>query len=237
MCDLGLTAMAMSVASQAASVAGQRQQAKAQEAAQKQASAREMRRFQLSQRAERQKQADEETAASLEAVKANRETAESISSTIVSAEESGVAGTSVGLAIDEFSRKNAEYQAAMAMQERMNATAQRLSFENAGNQYVNRMTQINKPIQKPNYLGAALSIGQTIAGGMSQYKQGQQLDALNNKQSTLLDLQIKNAGAGVAASQQAYSNALGSFSSAQQATQIQRARTAIESTNLYNQGN
>lgn len=233
MCDMGLTAMAMSAASQAAAVLGQKQQAEAQAAAQKEASIQEMRRFQLSQRAERQRQADEETATSLERQKAVLEETEGVATTITAAEESGVSGNSVGLAIAEFARKNAEYQSALSLQERMNETAQRLAFENAGNAYINQMTAINKPIEQPNYLGAVLGIGQTIAGGYAQYKQGQDMKIIRNKQGLLIDAQLKNAQQSVAASQQAYQNAAASYGAASMGTNIQRERAKIQSTQLY----
>lgn len=232
---MGLTAMAMGVASQAANVMGQRQQAKAQEASQKAASVREMRRFQLSQRAERQQQADADTAMAVERQKANREAESGISTSIVAAEESGVAGTSVGLAVNEFAQKNAEYQAALSLQERMNVVAQRLSFENAGSDYVNRMTGINKPIQKPDYLGAALGIGATVAKGLGDYQQKKAGEETRNQQSTLMGLQIDNQRASLDASRQGLSNAGAAYSAAQGATATATATSALNSAKLYRQ--
>ena len=228
MCDMGLTAMAMSAASQAANVGAQRQQAKAQEASQLQASVGEMERFQLAQRAERGRQADEETTAALERQKARREETEAVATTITSAEESGVSGTSVGLAVAEYARKNAEYQAALTLQENMNATARRLGFESGGNAYVNRMAQINQPIAQPNYLGAALGMGQTIAGGIAGFKKQQTIDTMMGKQKKLIDLQTSTAREGLKIASQNAANTATSAAAARGATQIMDAQRRIQ---------
>ncbi len=232
MCDMGLTAMAMSAASQAANVGAQRQQAKAQEASQLQASLSEMERFQLAQRAQRERQSDEETTATLERQKARREEAESIATTITAAEESGVSGTSVGLAVAEYARKNAEYQAALTLQENMNATARRLGFESGGNAYVNRMAQINQPIAQPNYLGAALGMGQTIAGGITGFKKQQTIDTMMGKQETLIDLQTSTAREGLKIASQNAANTATSAAAARGATQIMDAQRRIQTYNI-----
>jgi len=228
MCDMGLTAMAMSAASQAANVGAQRQQAKAQEASQLQASVGEMERFQLAQRAQRARQADEETTAALERQKARREETEAVATTITSAEESGVSGTSVGLAVAEYARKNAEYQAALTLQENMNATARRLGFESGGNAYVNRMAQINQPIAQPNYLGAALGMGQTIAGGIAGFKKQQTIDTMMGKQKKLIDLQTSTAREGLKIASQNAANTATSAAAARGATQIMDAQRRIQ---------
>lgn len=229
---MGLTAMAMSAASQAANVGAQRQQAKAQEASQLQASVSEMERFQLAQRAERGRQADEETTAALERQKARREETEAVATTITSAEESGVSGTSVGLAVAEYARKNAEYQAALTLQENMNATARRLGFESGGNAYVNRMAQINQPIAQPNYLGAALGMGQTIAGGITGFKKQQTIDTMMGKQETLIDLQTSTAREGLKIASQNAANTATSAAAARGATQIMDAQRRIQTYNI-----
>tara|TARA_R100000951_G_scaffold34831_2_gene29545 strand:- start:1485 stop:2198 length:714 start_codon:yes stop_codon:yes gene_type:complete len=232
MCDMGLTAMAMSAASQAANVGAQRQQAKAQEASQLQASVGEMERFQLAQRAQRARQSDEETTAALERQKARREETEAVATTITSAEESGVSGTSVGLAVAEYARKNAEYQAALTLQENMNATARRLGFESGGNAYVNRMAQINQPIAQPNYLGAALGMGQTIAGGITGFKKQQTIDTMMGKQETLIDLQTSTAREGLKIASQNAANAATSAAAARGATQIMDAQRRTQTYNI-----
>ena len=234
MCDMGLTAMAMSAASQAANVGAQRQQAKAQEASQLQASVSEMERFQLAQRAERGRQADEETTAALERQKARREETEAVATTITSAEESGVSGTSVGLAVAEYSRKNAAYQAALTLQENMNATARRLGFESGGNAYVNRMAQINQPIAQPNYLGAALGMGQTIAGGIAGFKQQGKTRELMKLQKESINQQTNLATQNLKIAEQTSQNMAASLRASQISTASQQARRNMQNFNLLN---
>jgi len=48
----------------------------------------------------------------------------------------------------------------------MNDVGRSMQLENAGLGFTNNMLRINKPIEKPDYLGAALSGAQT---GMSTY--------------------------------------------------------------------
>tara|TARA_R110002167_G_scaffold74439_4_gene208353 strand:- start:501 stop:1226 length:726 start_codon:yes stop_codon:yes gene_type:complete len=172
MCDGGLTMamMAMSAAQGVAQVKAQKQQAKAQAAAQSAASVREMQRQQMTMRSERMQQGDEETTIAQEQLKANREAEEAISTTTVAGEAAGVSGISAGLSIQDYERKNAEYQGALAMQTRMNDSARRLSLANSGQQYVSNMGQINKPIAQPDYLGTALGTAQNMMGA---YQSGQ----------------------------------------------------------------
>lgn len=162
--------MAMSAAQGVAQVKAQKQQAKAQAAAQSAASVREMQRQQMTMRSERMQQGDEETTIAQEQLKANREAEEAISTTTVAGEAAGVSGISAGLSIQDYERKNAEYQGALAMQTRMNDSARRLSLANSGQQYVSNMGQINKPIAQPDYLGTALGTAQNMMGA---YQSGQ----------------------------------------------------------------
>lgn len=218
MCDMGLTAMAMSAASQAANVGAQRQQAKAQEASQLQASLSEMERFQLAQRAQRERQSDEETTATLERQKARREATESIATTITAAEEAGVSGTSVGQAVAEYARKDAEYQAAITMQQDMNEMSRRLGIESASNAYENRMAQINQPIAQPNYLGAALGMGQTIAGGMFNYQKQQATEGLMKLQRKSIKQQTSLATQNLTIARQTSDNIAASLRASQLGT-------------------
>ena len=174
MCEpttLMMMSMAITAASGAAEVKAQKQQAKAQARAQDAASVREMQRQQMSMRSERMQQGDEETTIAQEQLKANVEAESAISTTTTAGEAANVAGISAGLNIQDFERKNAEYQGALAMQTRMNASARRLSLANSGQQYVGNMANINKDIAKPDYLG----VGLKTAGGMLSTYQNFQL--------------------------------------------------------------
>ena len=179
MCSITMATMALTAAQGAASIGAQRQQAKAQEAAQDAASVREMQRQQMAMRSERMQQSQEETSMAQEALKAQRESEASISTGTVAAESVNVAGTSVGLGLQDLERSNAEYQAALALQARLNDSSRRLGLANAGEQYVTNMMGINQPIAQPDYLGTILG---TAGSMMGTYQQGQ-----------LYDMQTENA--------------------------------------------
>ena len=168
MCDITMAMMAMSAAQGAASIGAQRQQAEMQGAAQDAASVRELQRQQMAMRSERMQQGDEEASIAREQLKANREAEEAISTTTVAGEAVNVSGTSVGLSIQDFERSNAEYQAALALQTRMNDSARRLSLANSGQQYVSNMGQINQAIAQPDYLGTALGTAGSMMGAWQQ---------------------------------------------------------------------
>lgn len=230
-----MVSMGMNVAGQVASVAAQQQQAKAQRAAQQQASLREMERMQLSSRAERARQADEETSVALERQKASRQEAEAIGTTITAAEESGVSGTSVGLAVDEYARKNAEYQAALSLQQRMNETARRLGFESTGLAYANRMADINQPIAGPNYLGAITGIGSSLVSGFNQIGQIRAQQEINTMQRDYYTAQTELARQNLLIGKQNVANARASAASAAIGTDIYRAQQSAQTSSLLYQ--
>ena len=178
-----MTAITMGVtaAQGVAKIQAQKEQAKAQEKAQFAASAREMQRNEMSMSAERMQQGDEETTLAQEQLKANREVDEAIATTVVAGEEAGVSGNAAGLNVQDYERQNASYQGALAMQTRMNDSARRLSLANSGQQYVGNMTNINKDIAQPDYLGVGL---ETVAGMASAY-QGGVLQNAATKNATL----------------------------------------------------
>lgn len=191
MCSPTAALMGIQAAQGVMQYKSQKQQAEQQKAAQQAASIREMQRQQMSMRAERIQQADEETTMAQEQLKADREAQEAISTTAVAAETVNAAGTSVGLNLQEFERKNAEYQAALALQERMNDTARRLSLENKGQQYVSRMIDINQPIVKPDALGIAM---QTAGSMLSSYQSGKLASASSAASTAQRDLYSAQQG-------------------------------------------
>tara|TARA_R100001463_G_scaffold103832_1_gene158326 strand:+ start:3165 stop:3878 length:714 start_codon:yes stop_codon:yes gene_type:complete len=179
MCDLTLAMMGIQAAQGVASISAQQQQAEAQAAAQDAASVREMQRQQMAMRSERMQQSQEETSMAQEALKAQRESEASISTGTVAAESVNVAGTSVGLGLQDLERSNADYQSALALQARLNDASRRLGLANAGEQYVTNMIGINQPIAQPDYLGTILGTAGSMIG---TYQQGQ-----------LYDMQTENA--------------------------------------------
>ena len=84
----------------------------------------------------------------------------------VSAGEAGVAGLSVDALINDLTRQEAEYSFNVQKQTQMSDVNRQLQLRDAGLGFTNNMLRINKPIEQPNYLGAALSGAQT---GMSTY--------------------------------------------------------------------
>ena len=179
MCDLTLAMMGIQAAQGVASISAQQQQAEAQAAAQDAASVREMQRQQMTMRSERMQQSQEETSMAQEALKSQRESEAAVSTGTVAAESVNVAGTSVGLGLQDLERSNAEYQSALALQARLNDSARRLGLENSGEQYVTNMIGINQPIAQPDYLGTILG---TAGSMMGTYQQGE-----------LYDMQTENA--------------------------------------------
>lgn len=162
--------IALTIASGVASLHAQSQAAKAQARAQQQASANEVKRWQHGVSSERLRSAQQDTAMAHEALKGHREAEEGMATTRVAAEEAGVEGNAVGLAVAEFARKNAAYQTSIMLQERMNNSSSILALEGGGLQFQQNMMRINKPIQQPDVLGTLLSTAQTAS---SQWQAGQ----------------------------------------------------------------
>jgi hypothetical protein len=186
MCDLTMAMMGIQAVQGVASISAQQQQAKAQEAAQSAASVREMQRQQMTMRSERMQQSQEETSMAQEALKSQRESESAVSTGTVAAESVNVAGTSVGLGLQDLERSNAEYQSALALQARLNDSARRLGLANSGEQYVTNMIGINQPIAQPDYLGTVLG---TAGSMMGTYQQGElykmQTDNANLSRQTM----------------------------------------------------
>jgi Fe-S cluster assembly iron-binding protein IscA len=156
----------MAVASTATTVIGQQQQAKTQAKAQSIASAAERQRYLHEVSSMRIQQGQEQIAAAQKMSESARKATEARSTARVSAGESGVAGLSVDALINDLTRQEAEYSFATQQQTQMNDANRQLQLRDAGLGFTNNMLRINKPINQPNYIGAALSGAQT---GLSTY--------------------------------------------------------------------
>ena len=165
MCEI-VTAVALGLASAGAQVHGQRQQAKTQAKVQKNASAAERQRYLQEVSSMRVQQGQEEVAAAQRVNASARKAREARATARVSAGEAGVAGLSVDALINDLTREEAEYNFATQQQLQMNDVGRSMQLENAGLGFTNNMLRINRPIEKPDYLGAAISGAQT---GMSTY--------------------------------------------------------------------
>jgi len=170
MCDIitpaVMLAVGMSAASAGAQVHGQRQQAKTQAKVQKNASEAERQRYLQEVSSMRVQQGQEEVAAAQRVNESARKAREARATARVSAGEAGVAGLSVDALINDLTREEAEYNFATQQQLQMNDVGRSMQLENAGLGFTNNMLRINRPIEKPDYLGAAISGAQT---GLSTY--------------------------------------------------------------------
>ena len=170
MCDIitpaVMLAVGMSAASAGAQVHGQRQQAKTQAKVQKNASAAERERYLREVSSMRVQQGQEEVAAAQRIQESTRKAREARATARVSAGEAGVAGLSVDALINDLTREEANYNFATQQQLQMNDVGRSMQLDNAGLSFTNNMLRINKPIEQPDYLGAAISGAQT---GLSTY--------------------------------------------------------------------
>ena len=167
MCEpVTLTALALGAASAGTQVMGQRQQAKTQAKVQKNASAAERQRYLQEVSSMRIQQGQEQVAAAQRIQESTRKAREARSTARVSAGEAGVAGLSVDALINDLTREEASYNFATQQQTQMNDVNRTMQLDQAGLGFTNNMLRINRPIEQPDYLGAALSGAQT---GMSTY--------------------------------------------------------------------
>jgi len=172
MCDvitptmLAVASMSMGAATAGMQIHGQRQQAKTQAKVQKNASAAERQRYLQEVSSMRVQQGQEEVAAAQKINESARKAREARATARVSAGEAGVAGLSVDALINDLTKQEAEFNFATQQQLEMNDVGRTMQLENAGLSFTNNMLRINKPIEQPDYLGAAISGAQT---GMSTY--------------------------------------------------------------------
>ena len=165
MCEI-ITAVTLALASAGSQIHGQRQQAKTQAKVQKNASAAERERYLREVSSMRVQQGQEEVAAAQRVNESARKAREARATARVSAGEAGVAGLSVDALINDLTREEANYNFATQQQLQMNDVGRSMQLENAGLGFTNNMLRINRPIEKPDYLGAAISGAQT---GLSTY--------------------------------------------------------------------
>ena len=174
MCDP--ISIGLGVLSSVSQVQGQRQMAKAQEQAQANASKAERQRYLQEVSSMRVQQGQEQVAAAQRINESARKAREARATARVSAGEAGVAGLSVDALINDLTREEAEYSFATQQQLQMNDVGRDMQLQNAGLSFTNNMLRINRPIEQPDYLGAALSGAQT---GMSTYSVTKDMDFKN----------------------------------------------------------
>jgi len=166
MCNPVAIAIGLGVAQTGTTIIGQRQAAKTQERVQANASKAERQRYLHEVSSMRIQQGQEQVAAAQRLQESTRKAREARATARVSAGEAGVAGLSVDALINDLTRKEAEYNFNTQKQLQMSDVNRTMQLEQAGLGFTNNMLRINKPIEQPNYLGAALSGAQT---GLSTY--------------------------------------------------------------------
>jgi len=166
MCEAVTIGLAMGALSAGTQAIGQQQQAKTQAKVQQSASAAERQRYLQEVASMRVQQGQEQVAAAQRIQEATRKARESRSTARVSAGEAGVAGISVDALVNDLTREEAQHNFATQQQLDMNDVNRNMQLKDAGLGFTNNMLRINKPIEQPNYLGAALSGAKT---GMSSY--------------------------------------------------------------------
>jgi len=160
---------ATGVLSSGLSYAGQRQQAKQQEAFQRQAQAAERQRFQQEQTSMRMRQAQEQEAVGRELEQVSKKSQAALARARVAAGEAGVAGASVQALMDDYMRQEGAYRASILRQQELGALSTGLGLEQAGFATQQRMIGLSQPIDRPSPLGAVLG---GIQSGLSGYRTG-----------------------------------------------------------------
>ena len=155
---------ALAVASGTAQYIGQRRMAKQQAAYQAQAAAAERQRFMQEQTSLRMRQAQEQEAVGRELEQVSRKSQEALARARVSAGEAGVAGASVQALMDDYTRQEAGYRAALLRQQELGGVATGLGLEQAGFATQQRQIGINRPINRPSFLTAALQTATSAVG-------------------------------------------------------------------------
>lgn len=166
MCDPVTIGVGLGIAQTGAQIQGQRRAAKVQSRSQAKASAAERQRYLNEVSSMRTQQRQEQVAAAQRIQESTKKAREARATARVSAGEAGVSGLSVNALINDLTRQEAEYRFANTQQQQMVDTNRELQLRDAGLGFTNNMLRINRPIEKPDYLGAALSGAQT---GMSTY--------------------------------------------------------------------
>lgn len=162
-------AVAVTVASTAASVRGQQIAAKTQAKVQQNASIAERQRYLQEVSSMRIQQGQEQAAAAQRLQASSKKAREARATARVSAGEAGVSGLSVDALINSLTQQEAGFNFATDQQLQMNDVNRTLQLEQSGLGFTNNMLRINKPIEGPNYIGALLEGAQS---GMSMYSVG-----------------------------------------------------------------
>ena len=175
MCDITMAMMAIGAASSVAGYQGQRQQARQQRRYQAQAADAERQRFLQEQTSIRMRQAQEQEATNRELGDIALKSREAISRASTSAGEAGVAGLSVNALMDDYMRQEADYRTATLRQQEFQNINTGLALSDAGYRSQQNLIGINRPVNKPSFLTAALDAASSAAGG---YRTGMEIERM-----------------------------------------------------------
>ena len=167
-------AIAISVATTAASIRSQQQAAAAQAKAQENATKAERMRHMQEMTAQRIQEGQEQVAKSQKVQASTKKAREARSTARVAAGEAGVSGLSVTSLINDLTRQEGEYRYSLTKQAEFDATNRTLGLKDGGmRSYMNQLS-INKPIPQPDYLGSTLKGINAGMGTASTVKSFQQ---------------------------------------------------------------
>jgi len=175
---LAATTAAVGVTSAGLQFAGQRRMAKQQAQYQAQAAAAERQRFLQEQTSLRMRQAQEQEAVGRELEQVSKKSQEALARARVSAGEAGVAGASVQALMDDYTRQEAGYRAALLRQQELGGVATGLGIEQAGFATMQRQIGIARPIDRPSFLTAGL---QSLSGGLGAIGTGYMIGERSGK--------------------------------------------------------
>jgi len=165
MCHV-IAAVGLGIAQTASQVIGQSQMSSAQAQSQANASEAERQRYLQEVASMRTQQGQEQIAAAQRIQESTRKAREARATARVSAGEAGVSGVSVDALVNDLTRQEANYRFGTEQQLRTNSINRNLQLRDAGLRFTNNTLRINRPIERPDYLGATLGGAQT---GLSTY--------------------------------------------------------------------
>jgi hypothetical protein len=162
------TTTALSAVSSVAGIIGQTQQARQQRKYQAAASEAEQVRLQQQLQAQRIKQDQEMQARQSELFAIQQRAKASVARATVASGEAGVSGSSVDLLLDDYYRQMGNYQYALTREQGFQDVAYGYQTQSAITGSQQTQIGINRPVNAPNFLEAATSIGASIPQGMGQ---------------------------------------------------------------------
>jgi len=162
------TTTALSAATSVVGIIGQTQQARQQRKYQAAASEAEGVRLQQQLQAMQVKRDQEMQARQSELFAIQQRARASVARAKVASGEAGVSGSSVDLLLDDYYRQMGNYQYALTREQGFQDVAYGYQTQSAITGSQQAQIGINRPVNAPNFLEAATSIGASIPQGMAQ---------------------------------------------------------------------